>query len=782
VKTWPDKEVAVIDGQGVIHGKILSVETDRDGKQYVLVSLSDKEGDSWFQRKWIMEPSAKSVQPGDLVCQLSGASSLTIVRLRNDHFVIIVIAANPVKASGAANLLGCASTLSARSRFSYHFLLVWDWTMSQEELQNGVEYDAWLKSHHQGPSKSDLGVWNMEEGCLTDRFSRLRDAALILESAEYVMGLWTLRDCYNNVFGNDSLPALTILDRLAALYRRKGQWKEAEEVLEENIRIRLRVHGESNPRTLSSIQSLVATYKSHGSFVKKLISSQEGRRKTERTYISINPEEAGCLARSFDEKELELVFDEQTHPSFLDGPFAKAVINSGKTATGIMLLEQNPQVRIRSEDRQNTLVVAGAMGLEQTITSLLQVEIDIDAASRLFGSELYAGRSVDVIMMFWISYFQYEGILDFASGDGATMKHRTAFVGHLATNLECGTALLWASKNGHEKVVELLLANGANVNFKSDLGTKAVSNMMFITTEGALNVECGMTPLLWAARKGHETVVKLLLESGADVAMRTLSGETALLLAASRGHEMVVSLLLEYGSNVSATDAIGRRALELSAEAGHRGVVRVLLDLVPELGLEYTFEQRIQEFRDSMRMPALEINGDCCLTLKGRSQPFCIDQLIINGGFFGIEISYGSAELVIKNLEVNGGVMIAWVSGEEAQMRIGNIKINDGSVQLNSSGEGAHILIENIVMSGGSFRSKAYGQNGVIRVDSLSLGQQSISSSKAVATTRTGEKKKFMSLDHYSIIRFPPMNALNLADKNNHKEIVQLFLNRGWTY
>ncbi len=89
-------------------------------------------------------------------------------------------------------------------------------------------------------------------------------------------------------------------------------------------------------------------------------------------------------------------------------------------------------------------------------------------------------------------------------------------------------ALLRAARAGNADTVKTLLASpNADVNGVDDYGN---------------------TPLIEAARFGHDDVVTALLVARADVKVKNSEGKTALTLAAEGGHDETVKLLTQAGA------------------------------------------------------------------------------------------------------------------------------------------------------------------------------------------------------------------------------------------
>jgi ankyrin repeat protein len=119
------------------------------------------------------------------------------------------------------------------------------------------------------------------------------------------------------------------------------------------------------------------------------------------------------------------------------------------------------------------------------------------------------------------------------------------------------TALQAAASKGQTSIVKLLLDKGADV---------TVANKE------------GWTPLNSASDSGHVDIVKLLLDNGADVTVTSENGWTPLNLASDSGHVDVVKLLLDNGADVTVTSENGWTPLNSASSNGHVDVVKLLLD------------------------------------------------------------------------------------------------------------------------------------------------------------------------------------------------------------
>jgi ankyrin repeat protein len=149
------------------------------------------------------------------------------------------------------------------------------------------------------------------------------------------------------------------------------------------------------------------------------------------------------------------------------------------------------------------------------------------------------------------------------------------------------TALHLAADGGHEAVVRVLLENGADLALKNYFGIPVLHS---------------------AAHNGQKAVVQLLLENGADIEAKNESGATALHWAADGDHDTVVLLLLEKGANVEAKDNRGETALHGAAKYGHNNVVRLLE--AKTNGGETALQQAAGNGHEVVVRQLLEHNGD----------------------------------------------------------------------------------------------------------------------------------------------------------------------------
>lgn len=216
----------------------------------------------------------------------------------------------------------------------------------------------------------------------------------------------------------------------------------------------------------------------------------------------------------------------------------------------------------------NDLTVAAFSGLETILEVILHA-----GSVNLEAKEVFYGRTA----LIWASYEGYEKVVEMLLTAGA----------HPNTQDKSEVdALQWASKNGHEKVVEILLDHHVNTNDNDEtlsrslnaaLRTKhdEVAKLLLIKSTIVKENQTYNGALLWASELGLEMIAKILLEKGADVnAQGTPYG--ALQAASERGHVNIVRMLLDKGADVNAQTEWGNPLYAASA-GGHPKIVKMLL-------------------------------------------------------------------------------------------------------------------------------------------------------------------------------------------------------------
>jgi ankyrin repeat protein len=110
---------------------------------------------------------------------------------------------------------------------------------------------------------------------------------------------------------------------------------------------------------------------------------------------------------------------------------------------------------------------------------------------------------------------------------------------------------------GHETILELMLRGKEYMDIDESDGD-------------------GRTALVWASECGHEKVVQILLDVGADVNAQGGWYGNALKAASKGGHEKVVQMLIDRGVDVNAQGGRYGNALQAASWGRHEEVVKIL--------------------------------------------------------------------------------------------------------------------------------------------------------------------------------------------------------------
>ncbi len=180
--------------------------------------------------------------------------------------------------------------------------------------------------------------------------------------------------------------------------------------------------------------------------------------------------------------------------------------NEGHQDVVSFLLENNAQVMARASNGMTPLHVAAYIGNLGVVKLLVNKKADVNAQDNNQCTPFYLacqeGRE-DVARYL----FEHGGLLKIP-GEKIGRPH-----------------LHFAALKNHAGVAQFLCEKGVPV-------------------DGIMG-DSGATALHMAVAQGHEKVVKVLLAQGADITKKTVAGETALILAQKYGHQHIVKVLEE---------------------------------------------------------------------------------------------------------------------------------------------------------------------------------------------------------------------------------------------
>ncbi len=161
---------------------------------------------------------------------------------------------------------------------------------------------------------------------------------------------------------------------------------------------------------------------------------------------------------------------------------------------------------------------------------------------------------------------------------------------HAGANLDDGRPLVVAAGKGHADIVAALLRARANPNAVTPEGLTPLWAAVFSRNESVLkqlldrgaevDLPSGpgqLTPLMHAAALGFMDGVRLLLHRGADVNSRSPDGQTPLGLAISRDSAESVEIMLSHGANVEQMIKRAWTPLTLAMRRGSTRVAHCLL-------------------------------------------------------------------------------------------------------------------------------------------------------------------------------------------------------------
>ncbi|HUS37400.1 MAG TPA: ankyrin repeat domain-containing protein [Verrucomicrobiae bacterium] len=252
-------------------------------------------------------------------------------------------------------------------------------------------------------------------------------------------------------------------------------------------------------------------------------------------------------------------------------PLMKAVWDLDKTR---LLIQRGANVNAASKNGNTPLISASfAHGSSEIVKALIKAGAHVDAANGLGGNAVVAAAEAGDVNTLRV-------LLDHR-GDPDSRTH-------VVESGSEATAMMIAAQKGHTDCVKLLLERGAKLNLRTEHGNalnfaafcdrREVARLLLdrgidVDVPGQRVVsfrrgDKGFTPLIYAclSERNDPTLVKWLIERGADVNAKASTGETALSVAQQRGNTKIVATLLAAGAKMDEPQKLEAKAAHWNAD------------------------------------------------------------------------------------------------------------------------------------------------------------------------------------------------------------------------
>ena len=150
-------------------------------------------------------------------------------------------------------------------------------------------------------------------------------------------------------------------------------------------------------------------------------------------------------------------------------------------------------------------------------------------------------------------------------------------------------ALNWATFYGHVGAMKFLIQSGADLNVKSKHGAAVDVALrmwhqdsvvnVFRTTKLAQPLTKNEKKFITAVKKGNYKALKKFIKRGVSPNLKDNVGIPLLQIASQTGNKKMVEFLVSNGADVNCTNRVGQTPLAWASRFGHLAVVKLLIEL-----------------------------------------------------------------------------------------------------------------------------------------------------------------------------------------------------------